>query len=149
MSTTLRNRHGGLRGFTLVELMMVVVIVSIVASMALPGISNARRRSNEASAIASLRLISSAQSQHRVRFGSFNTIAGLEGVGYLDENFEDGAKAGYAFTDAVAPTPGVWAVRAEPLTPGASGDRFFFIDTSGVIRYADGQSATATDPPVE
>lgn len=128
---------------------MVVAVISILTTLAIPGIASAKRRANEASAITALRTISQAQSQYRVRFGTFGTVASLEAAGYLDQNFQDAQKSGYTFETASAPTTGSWALRANPTSPGTSGDRFFYIDTSGVIRYNDGSAATASDPAIE
>lgn len=137
------------QGFTLVELMMVIAILAIVTTMALPGIQQARKRANEASAIADLRIFTTAQGQYRVRYGTFGTVASLEAAGILDENFQDQAKSGYRYEDATAPTRDAWAVRANPEVPGQTGDRHFYIDTDGVIYYRDGAIADASAPPIE
>lgn len=148
--STLKHQSGGRqRGFTLIELMLVVAVIAIVATAAIPGISTAKRRSNEASAISSLRLISSAQSQYRTRFGTFGSLAQLQGSNIVDDNFRDREKSGYVFEDASTASPAFWAVTADPVNPGISGDRYFYIDLSGVIRYSDTGVAGAGDTPVE
>ena len=142
------NRRNS-QGFTLIELMMVVAVISILITVAIPGISSAKRRANEAAAITALRTISQAESQYRVRFGTFTDVPTLEISGLLDENFEDAQKSGYAFQNAGTSTNGTWAVTANPVDPGISGNRYFFIDASGVIRFNDSGNATATDATIQ
>ncbi len=144
-----RGRGSRKKGFTLIELMMVILVLSILLTAAIPGISNAKRRANEASAIAALRLISQAQSQYRVRYGSFTSVPQLESSGLISDDFQDSEKSGYSFENAAAPTGGDWSVRANPTSPGVSGDRYFFVDTSGVIRYNDSTQASAIDAAIE
>ena len=142
-----RRKRGS--GFTLVELIMVCAVLSIIVTLALPGLATAKRRANETSAITSLRTISSAQSQHRVRNGTFTDLPTLEGIGFLDQNFSNGEKSGYVFENAQAPTTSAWAMRANPITIGVTGDRHYYVDTSGVIRYNDSGLAGLTDPAIE
>ena len=137
------------QGFTLIELMIVVAVVSIVATVAIPGLIAAKKRANEASTITALRTISSVQSQYRIRYGSFGNIPDLDASGMLDDNFADFQKSGYVYANALVPSPGSWALTAEPLNPGASGDRYFFIDTTGVIRFNETQTAGTGDTPIE
>ena len=136
-------------GFTLVELMIVVAVLAIVVAMAIPGFSNAKRSANEASAIASMKAITQTQIQYRLRYGTYAGIANLEAVGMLDNNFADLEKAGYSFLDSVAPDSGYWAVESRPLANGVTGDRYFFVDSSGVIRFQAGAPADSTSAAVD
>jgi type IV pilus assembly protein PilA len=137
------------RGFTLIELLLVVTVLSIIVVMAIPGIVGARKHANETSAISSLRTLSSAQIQYRTRFGTFGGLPELSGQGFVDTSLGDGEKSGYRFTNVSAPGDVTWAMFAQPVTPGVSGDRWFFVDESGVIRYSQGGVPTTSDPAVD
>ena len=136
-------------GLTLIELMVVVAVIAIITTLALPGLQNASKRSNEASAIASLKNILTAQNQYKIRFGSFASVSDLVTSDLLDDNFSDDEKSGYRFQNVSAPTVGHWELEAVPINPTASGDRYFFADSSGVIRFKDGAQAGIGDTPVD
>ena len=143
------SRERGSGGFTLVELMIVVAVLAIVVAMAIPGFSNAKQSANEASAIASLKAFQQTQIQYRLRYGNYAGVADLVAVGMIDSNFADLEKAGYSFLDSLAPTTGHWAIESHPLVSGVTGNRFFFVDSSGVIRYQSGAPADSTSKAVD
>ncbi len=141
-----RNKQSG---FTLLELMIVVAIIGLIAAVAIPTALNSRKNANEAAAIGGLRNMSYAQEQYRQRAGSYGTVNLLSSQGFLDDSFVAGNRLGYDYTDNLAPTAAVWAMEAQPSSPGATGDRFFFVDSSGVIRFEDGAAAGNVSSPVE
>ena len=67
----------------------------------------------------------------------------------IDESFADLEKAGYSFLDSVAPTNWYWAMEAHPLVNGVSGDRYFFVDISGVIRFETGGTADSSSAAID
>lgn len=143
------SRERGSGGFTLVELMIVVAVLAIIVAMAIPGFSHAKRSANEASAIASMKAFTQTQIQYRLRYGTYAGIANLESVGMLDNSFADLEKAGYSFLDSEAPDSGYWAIESHPVVNGVTGDRYFFVDSSGVIRYLTGAPADSTSAAVD
>ncbi len=138
------------QGFTLIELMIVVAIIAIIAAIAIPSLLQARISGNEASAISSLRTMATVNEQYRTRFGAYAAGMGdLETAGYIDNVLGAGAKSGYLFTNYVQGGGGTtWEVEGNPATPGRTGERYFFTDDSGVIRFATGAAATAASPPL-
>jgi type IV pilus assembly protein PilA len=135
-------------GFTLIELMIVVAIIAIIAAMAIPSILNARKASNEASATSALRTLMTANGQYQIRFRSYaSSFANLSASGYLDDALGSGSKSGYNFTYAGGGD--TWTTTANPVAAGSTGDRGFFVDDAGVIRFSASGPATATSPPIE
>ena len=135
-------------GFTLIELMIVVAIIAIVAAIAIPSLANARKSGNEASAISSLRTLTTVNEQYKTRFLSYSgTLADLSAAGYVDDVLGTGTKSGYVFTYTVGSN--AWEVSGDPQTPGTTGDRGFFVDSSGVIRFVGTGTATSASLPLD
>ena len=139
------------QGFTLIELMIVVAIIAIIAAIAIPSLMNARKAGNEASAISSLRTLSTTNEQYRTRFQTYSDgLASLLATGYIDDVLGTGVKSGYTLNGYLA-TANTWEVNATPEANGDSGDRFFFVDQTGVIRFTDDGATIpdATSPPIK
>jgi len=135
------------KGFTLIELMIVVAIIAIIAAIAIPSLLTAKKSGHEASVIASLRTLSSVQEQYRSRFSTYGSLANLSAASYIDSVLGSGNKNGYTFVMTAAVD--TWACTAVPTTIGTTGDRGFRIDNSGVIRFsADGSAPTASASPL-
>ncbi len=136
------------QGFTLIELMIVVAIIAIIAAIAIPSLLNARKAGNEASAISSLRTLTTVNEQYRTRFGDYaNAMTSLSAEGYIDSVLGAASKSGYTFTYAGGTN--TWTTSTVPTTPGTTGDRGFFVDQSGVIRFTSSGAASSTSPPID
>ncbi|MHC4663377.1 MAG: type IV pilin protein [Planctomycetota bacterium] len=135
-------------GFTLIELMIVVAIIAIIAAIAIPSLLTAKKSGHEAAIIASLRTLSSTEEQYNSRFGAYGSLADLLTEEYIDPVLGSGTKSGYSVT--LTPGPDTWAATAVPTTPGTTGDRGFYVDQTGVLRFtADGTAPNNSSPALD
>ncbi len=148
--TTLRND----RGFSLIELMLVLAIIMIIAATAVPSYLAARARANEAAAAASIRAIMSAQNLYRNTYGQYADLGDL-GADYLtDQRLASGQKGGYYFDSSPIGSRQAYefTITAEPILaigPSASGARYYFGDETSVLRFSLTGPADLSSPPMQ
>jgi|SRR5678816_1020474 type IV pilus assembly protein PilA len=141
------------KGFSLIELLIVVAIILIIAAIAIPNLLRARRSANEGSATASMRMIGSGELLYRSTNGSYGTLAQLSADSIIDNVLGSGTKSGYAFAatpNATSPDLQFTAVGTPQVSTGATqtGARFYFIDESQVVRFNLGGAATSGSTPI-
>ncbi len=129
------------------------IFAGIIAAIAIPNLIEARKGSNEAASIGALRTITTAQALFREgdkendKALDYGTLDELQRAMLVDGVLGSGTKQGYIFTvepDAREPMFRFTA-RARPAKPGQSGDRYFFVDETGIIRFSTQRDATAQD----
>jgi type IV pilus assembly protein PilA len=142
------------KGFSLIELLIVVVIIGIIAAIAIPNLLAARRSANEGSAVSAMRTLHGAQMTYGATSGAgqyagaaangTTGLAALNGAGLIDSNLGGGLfqKSGYNFTGGVvvgtASAAAQFWFSTAPITGTGvtqTGTRKFGISTDGVIYY--------------
>jgi type IV pilus assembly protein PilA len=160
------------KGFSLIELLIVVAIILIIAAIAIPNLLRARIAANEASAVGSVRTLVTAQISYNTSFptvGFATPIGSLGGSSctggtaptstsacLIDPVLATGTKSGYTFgttataagSSAILSTFQIWA---NPLTMNTTGVRTFCAVTDGVVRYVSTSqdSCAGTEAPLQ
>ncbi len=153
-------------GFSLIELLIVIAIILTISAIAIPRLLRSRMVANEASTVASLRTLCTVQvnyeSTYKVGYAPSLAALGPEApgtppspatAGLIDVVLAGGVKSGYVFTYNPVDSNGdgqidTWSITAAPFVQGQTGDRYFFVDLSNVIRYNVGAPATVASTPI-
>jgi type IV pilus assembly protein PilA len=145
------------KGFSLIELLIVVAIILIIAAIAIPNLLRSKMAANEASAVGSLRTINTASVAFSTTYGNYPHALGDLATGssvsstsadLIDTVLASGVKSGYTFAYTSASPWQSYTITAQPSTPGVTGQRYFFTDQSGVIRADTATVATSASTPI-
>jgi type IV pilus assembly protein PilA len=120
-------------GFSLLELLIVVAIILIIATIAIPSLLRSRQAANESAAVGNLRTINTAQVTYlSTAGGNYGDVTALVSAGLLDTRFNS-TVSGYAFT--ITASGGDYTADAVPTS--ANTGRFGYYSTpDGVVRYS-------------
>jgi prepilin-type N-terminal cleavage/methylation domain-containing protein len=160
------------RGFSLIELLIVVAVILVIAAIAIPNLMRSRVAANQASAVGSLHVFNTAEATYSSTYGGYSPTLGYLGppeggggvvasaAGLIDSILSGGSpgatessKSGYTFTYS----PGVtdpsgriysYSITANPITVGKTGNNYYYTDQVGVIRQNTTAEAGSTDSPL-
>jgi len=166
----------GSRGFSLIELLIVVAIILIIAAIAIPNLLRSRIAANQASAVGSLRTLNTAEITYATTYntGYTSTLGDLgpntagsnpvaTAAGLIDSVLSGSAannatattssKSGYQFTYTPAGTDtsgriNTYSITATPISVGTTGTNYYYTDQSGVIRQNSTNVAGSSDSPL-
>jgi type IV pilus assembly protein PilA len=152
----MRNRQ---KGFSLIELLLVVAIILIIAGIAIPSLLRSKMAGNEASAAGSLRTLNTVSIWYFSTYGQFpNALSDLGPISggtassteadLIDSVLAAGTKSGYVFSYAPGAGNQSYTINADPVSRGTTGQRSFFTDSSGIIRCHTMAAAGVTDNPI-
>ena len=141
------------QGFSLIELLIVVAIIGIIASIAIPNLLASRRAANEGSALSAMRSVHSAQTTYlnTAGSGSYGTLTDLGTERLVDQTLGSGTKSGYTIScpaaNLTAGPPPTFFATAIPAATGMitrTGNRSFAITEEGIVRGKVTDTAAAS-----
>jgi type IV pilus assembly protein PilA len=147
------------KGFSLIELLIVVAIILIIAAIAIPNLMRARMSANEASAVGSVRSINTAEISYNAAYSNLGFATSLPYLGgpvgaacvpstssgcFIDSVLSSSTKSGYKFSLTVGSSAAVggvtpsYSILATPITPNQTGVRYFCSFEDAVVRSSTG-----------
>jgi len=131
------------RGFSLIELLIVIAIILIILAIAVPKLDSAKINANEMAVIREMQTINSMETQYNSQFGRYATTLaelgpptsggpGPQAADLIPGSLSSGDKDGYLFT--LAGTPSGYTLNANPKVYNSTGRRTFYSDQSMTIR---------------
>jgi type IV pilus assembly protein PilA len=136
------RRHSA-RGFSLIELLIVIAIILIILAIAVPKLGSAKMNANEMAVVREIQTITSMQTQYMSQFGRYATTLaelgppasggpGPQAADLIPGSLATGDKDGYIFT--LAATPQGYTLNVNPKAYNSTGRRTFYTDQSMIIR---------------
>lgn len=152
------DRH---KGFSLIELIIVVAIILIIAAFAIPALIRSKIAANQSSAVGSLRSLNTSCTAYSISYGAYPAALGNLGpigsggtasstsADLVDMVLASGVKSGYTFTYTAGTNNQSYTLTASPIAQGNTGQNMYFTDQSGEIRVdTSGTGASAASTPI-
>ena len=149
------------KGFSLIELLIVVAIILIIAAIAIPNLLRSKIAANQASAVGSLRTLNTACIAYSTSYNQFpSALSNLGPMGsggtasstsadLIDSVLAAGTKSGYTFVFTAGALNQSYTITATPITAATTGQNMYFTDQSGVIRVdTSGSGANVSSTPI-
>lgn len=142
------------KGFTLVEVMIVIAIIGLLAAVSIPNLLRSRLNANESAAITAMYAISLGETSYRTYNANYAPLADLSTTTppYIDSVLATGSKQGYYFNVTNSSSTGYVAV-AFPKIANQTGSRSFCMTEDGVIKYNmetfTNSTTTCSGTPIE
>jgi len=143
------------KGFTLVEIMVVLAIVMTLATLVVSSVLRARHNANEMAAVAACKTVVTACQNfytntlpHAYPGSLSDLIPPQSDPPYIDNVLASGTKQGYRVTYALVDSES-FTLNADPTVPGKTGTRHFFVNETGIIKANSNGQAGPDDPAVE
>jgi type IV pilus assembly protein PilA len=153
-------------GFSIVELLIVVAVILVIAALAIPNMLHSKMAADESAAVAALRTLAGGEVNYVTTYSSgFSpTLAALgppasgatataSNADMVDSVLASGTRGGYQFTYVAlygggSPVATGYTVNANPSSPGVTGEWFYYLDQSNVIRGNYSSPASVSSTPI-
>ena len=130
------------KGFSLLELLIVVAIILIIATIAIPSLLRSRQAAHEAAAVATLRTLNTAEVTYlSTAAGQFGQLTDLINNTLIPPNFVPGPVSGYNFAITLDATNRDFTITATPASAN-DGRYAYFIWPDGTVRYSTSAAPT-------
>jgi type IV pilus assembly protein PilA len=140
------------KGFSLIELLIVVAIILIIAAIAIPSLLRSKIAANQASAVASLRILNTSAVLFNTNYGLYptalssmatNGAASSTAADMIDSVLALGQKSGYSFVWSGGGTSATYSITAQPVSLNSTGTVYYYTNQTLVIRSNPSGPATS------